>query len=86
MSNKSDRELNPLVIFDNKAVSEVNHHAYLGITFSFNLRWNTHVDKLCTKANKRLNMMLPLKYKLDQRSLENMYKSLVRPVMEYMVS
>ena len=28
-------------------------------------------------------MMLPLKYKLDRRSLENMYKSFVRPVMEY---
>ena len=83
VSNKSDRELNPPVIFDNTAVSEVNHHTYLGITFSFNLRWNTHVDELCTKANKRLNMMLPLKYKLDRRSLENMYKSFVRPVMEY---
>ena len=27
--------------------------------------------------------MLPLKYKLDRRSLENMYKSFVRAVMEY---
>ena len=84
MSNKSDWKLNPPpVIFDNTAVSEVNHHTYLGITFSFNLRWNTHVDELCTKANKRLKVMLPLKYKLDQRSLQNMYKSFVRPVMEY---
>ena len=83
VSNKSDRELNPPVIFDNTAVSEVNHHTYLGITFSFNLRWNTQVDELCTKANKLLNMMLPLKYKLDRRSLENMYKSFVRPMMEY---
>ena len=83
VSNKSDPELNPPVIFHNTAVSEVNHHTYLGITFSFNLRWNTHVDELCTKANKRLSMMLPLKYKLDQRSLEDMYKSFVRPVIEY---
>ena len=83
MSNKSDREVNPPAIFDNTAVSEVNHHTYLGITVSFNLWWNTHVDELCAKANKRLNMMLPLKYKLDRRSLENMYKSFVRPVMEY---
>ena len=83
VSNKSDRELNPPVIFDNTAVSEVNHHTYLGITVSFNLRWNTHVDELCTKANKHLNVMLPLKYKLDRRSLENMYKPFVRPVMEY---
>ena len=32
---------------------------------------------------KHLYMMVPLKYKLDQRSLEKMYKSFVRPVMEY---
>ena len=83
VSNKSDRELYPPVDFDNTAVSEVNHHTYLGITFSFNLTRNTHVDELCTKANKRLNMMLPLKNKLDRRSVENMYKSFVRPVMEY---
>ena len=51
VSNKSDRKQNPPVVFDNTAVSEVNHHAYLGLTFSFALRWNTHVDELCTKAN-----------------------------------
>ena len=81
VSNNSDQELNPPVSFDKTAVSEVNHHTYFGITVLFNLRWNTHVDELCTKANKRLNKMLPLKYKLDRRSLENMYKSFVRPVM-----
>ena len=32
---------------------------------------------------KHFNMIMPLKYKLDRRSLENMYKPFVGPVMEY---
>ena len=93
VSNKSDCKQNPPAIFNITTVPEVNYHTVLGLTFSFNffnfqhsfLRWNTHayVDKLCIKANKRLNMMIQLKYKLDMRSLENRYKSFVRPVMEY---
>ncbi len=83
ISNKNDRFSNPAIMFNNTLVSEVTCHTYLGLKFSYNLRWNAHIDVICTKARRRLNMMLPLKYKLDRKSLEVMYKSFVRPVMEY---
>ena len=35
------------------------------------------------KARKKLNAMLPLKFKLDRKSLEIMYRSFVLPSMEY---
>ena len=34
-------------------------------------------------ASKRLNVLSALKYKLDRRSLEIMYQSFIRPIVEY---
>ena len=42
-----------------------------------------HIDSIALKAQKRLNLMMPLKFKLDRRSLEVMYTSFVLPTMEY---
>ena len=83
ISNKHDRLLNPPVVFNNINISEVSHHKYLGLEFSYNLKWNTHIDSISCKANQRLNMLLPFKYKLDRKTLEMMYKALVLPIMEY---
>ena len=56
---------------------------YLGLTFTKNLRWNNHIDQVSTKARKRLSAMMPLKFKINRKSLEIMYKSFVMPVLEY---
>ena len=63
-----------------------NTHCYLGLTFSYNLKWNAHIDNVTVKASQRTNMMIPLKYKLDKTSLQTMYLTFVRPVMEYGIS
>ena len=83
ISNKNDRLDNPQIVFNQNVISEVNHHTYLGLKFSFNLKWNAHINDICTKASKRLNMMKLFKFKLDRKSLEIMYTTFVRPVMEY---
>ena len=83
ISNKNDRHDNPTLFLNNLPIEEVSSHTYLGLTFSNNLRWNKHIDNITTKAHKRLNMMLPLKFKVDRASLETMYKSFVLPILEY---
>ena len=83
ISNKVDRDLNPPITFDNEIVTEVNHHTYLGLKFSFNLKWNEHINDTYSKAKSRLNMMVPLKYRADRKTLEIIYKTFVRPIMEY---
>ena len=42
-----------------------------------------HLDKITQKAHSKLNMMQPLKFRLDQKSLETMYFSFVLPAIEY---
>jgi hypothetical protein len=83
ISNKRDRMLNPGLTFGGLPIEEVNNYTYLGLNISFNLRWNVHIDKIATKARKRLNAVTPLKFKLDKRSLEIIYLSFILPTMEY---
>ena len=83
ISNKPDVNQNPPLQLNGHIIEKVPAHTYLGLTFSSNLRWNYHIDNISTKARKRLNLMVPLKFKVDRRSLEIMYKSFVLPTMEY---
>ena len=64
-------------------IEEVESHVYLGLRFSKNLRWTHHIHDISLKARKKLNLMVPLKYKLDRKSLEIMYKAFVLPSLEY---
>ena len=73
----------PPIYFDGSAVSEVNHHKHLGITLSNDLKWEIHVNDIVSKAGKRADILSRLMYKLDRKTLEVMYKSFIRPVIEY---
>ena len=64
-------------------VCKVSSHVYLGLRFSKDLKWQSHIKDVYTKARKRLNAMLPLKYKLDRYSLQIMYTSFVRSTLDY---
>ena len=83
LSNKNDFAVNPYLYLNNHLIEEVSSHTYLGLTFYSNLCWSKHIDEISTKARKRLNMMLPLKFKVDRTSLETMYNSFVLPILEY---
>ena len=83
ISNKRNAKNNPPIIFKNEEIEEISSHVYLGLKFSKNLKWNNHIEDVAVKARKKLNAMLPLKFKLDRLSLEIMYNSFVRPSMEY---
>jgi len=37
----------------------------------------------CGNANRHLGILRPLKHKVDRRTLETIYKSFVRPLLEY---
>ena len=58
----------------------------LGVTITNDLRWNTHVSNICTKANRTLGFLRRNLYSCPQEVTEvkeAAYKGLVRPVLEY---
>jgi len=83
ISNKKDSNANPPVYLNGKLIEEVASFCYLGLEFTNKLKWNKHIDKISLKARKRISAMTPLKFKLSRKSLEIMYMTFVRPVMEY---
>ena len=56
---------------------------YLGVTISKDLKWNTHVRNVCTKANRTLGFLRRNLSSCPQGVNVMAYKWLVRPILEY---
>ena len=85
ISLKRDAYNNPSIHFKGIAIEEVQAHTYLGLLFTTNLSWNPHISSIEQKSRKKLNMLLPLKFKLDRKSLEVMFTSFVSSTMYYAI-
>ena len=55
----------------------------LGVTFDYLLKFNTHINNAIIKANKILGLIKRSFDFIDEDVLINLYKSLVRPHLEY---
>ena len=73
----------PDLKFGTEIIKRVTSHKHLGVILTNNLTWKEHVDSVVSRATKRLGILKSLKYKLDRRTLEIIYKSYIRPIMEY---
>ena len=64
-------------------INEVDMHKHLGLTFTCDGTWHAHLTEIKSKAWYRINIMRQLKFALDKRSLQSIYFSFIRPVLEY---
>ena len=69
--------------FNNSIIDFVENHKYLGITFSCNGQWHTHIETIQKAAYKILGIMRKLKYSFSRQALNQVYVSYVRPLLEY---
>ena len=58
--SKNTSVLDPLIV-NGKEVDTVDDVKLLGVTISSNLTWNTHIEKVIKKANKRSYFLVQLK-------------------------
>ena len=49
---KTDQEIHASYTLEGTDLENVESIKYLGVTISSDLRWNTHVSNVCTKANR----------------------------------
>ena len=75
--------IKPNLVFDHITVNQVNHHKHLGLTFSSNGKWHDHIQNITKSASKLVGLMRKLKYTLNRQSLNQIYISFVRPILEY---
>ena len=79
---RSDIDHPPLVMND-QPILEVNCHKHLGLLFSSSGTWHNHINQITSKAWTRINVMRKLKFILDRKSLQTIYFTFVRPILEY---
>jgi hypothetical protein len=67
----------------NQVLAEADNAKYLGVNINNKMSWNTHIDQMTAKSNKRLGF-IKRNLKIPDQDLKSMaYKSLVRPTLEY---
>jgi hypothetical protein len=69
--------------FNGKSVSITTSHKHLGVTFSNDAKWNTHVDNIQSSVSKHLNILHILKYCIGHTNLDKLYLVYIRPFFEY---
>ncbi|CAB4041796.1 Hypothetical predicted protein, partial [Paramuricea clavata] len=68
---------------DGFPLKRVTDYCYLGITLNANLSWHSHVDNVAMKVGRRIGMLRRLRNNLTLNAAETVYKSFIRPLMEY---
>ena len=77
------KPVHPDLNMSNINVPNVEVHKHLGLYFSCNGSWDYPIQITLEKAWNRLNFMRALKSKLDRHTLQIIYFSFIRSVLEY---
>ena len=68
---------------NNTIISTVTEHTYLGLQLSDAGNWNKHIDMINKKKHSRVNILRKFKFILDRKTLETIYITFIRPLLEY---
>ncbi len=64
-------------------LESVQTHKYLGVHLSTNLKFNTHIDAICSKANRSLGFLRGNLHGCTRDMKHIAHNTLVRPTLEY---
>ena len=67
----------------NQDLAEDTTEKDVGVTFDQSLKFSIHIKNMVSKANQRLGLIKRSFSHLNIRSFKLLYKSLVRPILEY---
>ena len=68
---------------NNQPVAEVASHKHLGLVFCSDCTWHDHFEHIKAKAWAWINVVRKLKFQLDRKSLQIIYFSFNRLLLEY---
>ena len=81
---KNSNTTYPIISFNNVQIQRRNQQKPLGIILDEKLNFKSRIDKFLTKASKGIAVKRRLiKNSLLRKSLINIYKAIIRPVIDY---
>ena len=83
ISRRAQTPTHPPILFQGHVLQDVAQHKHLGVTLRSDLRWSDHIADISTKSTKLINIMKSLKFTLDRKTLDTIYTSFIRPILEY---
>ena len=83
LSRKINKPDHPSLYLNDVRIEEVNTHKHLGVYLSQRLDWQNHVEYITDKVSTRLNLLRSLKFTLDRNSLQKIYFTFIRTVLDY---
>lgn len=83
VSRKINKPIHPSLEMNGHEIESVENHKHLGVYFSCDGKWIDHCNYIIDKSYKRINILRKLKSILDRFSLEKLYLSFIRPILEY---
>jgi len=81
--SRKRQPFNPCLNFCGARLSNVTSIKLLGITFTSDLNWNTHIQSIAKRASRILGMLRRAQWLLPKSGKVVAYKAFVRPLMEY---
>jgi hypothetical protein len=73
----------PVHILNNVSIKQVLCYKHLGLIFNDKMTWSDHIDDICKRSNKCLDIILKIRYLLPRLCIEKLHKSFVCSMLDY---
>ena len=73
----------PNISLNGQILNVVKQQRHLGVIFQHNLQWSGHINHALGKASKSLHLLRRLRSSLSPEALCHIFKSYIRPIVEY---
>ena len=73
----------PCLKFGGQPVPIANEHKHLGLTFSSDLRFHSHINEIITKVNRTMSPLYPIAKYLSRNTLTQIYTAYILPIFDY---
>ena len=82
-ADKKHNKIQASYTLEGTVLENVESIKYLGVTITSDLKWNSHIRNVFSKANRTLGFLRRNLFSCPQDVKEAAYKSMVRPILEY---
>ena len=83
ISRTINKPHHPDIFMNDTPIAKVPNHKHLGLNISKDCTHHIHIDLITEKAYRRLNILRRFKFILDRKTLETIYLTYIRPLLEY---
>jgi hypothetical protein len=73
----------PEIQMANEIITDNQSHKHLGVILQASGRWSEHIADITQRAKRKVDILRGLMHRLDRRTLEIMYLTYIRPLLEF---